>query len=200
MRRTSMATEYFDDLYAQGDGDPWKFATSEYEQRKYAATLAALPRKRFRRALEIGCSIGILTSMLASRCDALIATEPAARALDQARKRCAGFDNVRFDKASAPDEWPDDGTFDLILLSEVVYYFRPEVIERLASRVKSCLLPRGNVLLVHWVRETDYPLSGDDAVNRFLSASPGLRVIRQERTEDYRLDLTEALIVSDGGV
>ena len=32
---------YFERLYAR-DPDPWRFATSEYERDKYAATLAAL--------------------------------------------------------------------------------------------------------------------------------------------------------------
>ena len=57
---TSTPPEYFDRMYAESD-DPWRFETSEYERRKYAATLAALPRARYENALEIGCSIGVLT-------------------------------------------------------------------------------------------------------------------------------------------
>ena len=43
----------FDALYA-GDPDPWGFETSDYEHRKYDATLAALGARRFERALEVG--------------------------------------------------------------------------------------------------------------------------------------------------
>ena len=53
----------FDKLYANSD-DPWKFETSDYEREKYDATLAALPPGRFGNALEIGCSIGVLTARL----------------------------------------------------------------------------------------------------------------------------------------
>ncbi len=196
MRRASMDTAYFDALYADGDGDPWKFATSDYEKHKYAATLAALPRERYARALEVGCSIGVLTQKLATRCDELIATEPVERALEQARTFCAERSNVRFEQASAPKNWPE-GVFDLILLSEVVYYLTRPAVEALAARVEASLVPGGHVLLVHWIRKTDYPLSGDDAVTLFLSKSPGLQVIRQERTTDYRLDLVEAALASD---
>ena len=192
MRRASIAVGYFESLYDDGDGDPWNFATSPYEQTKYAATLEALPKERFGRVLEIGCSIGVLTRMLAKRCDTLVATEPVAKALDAARRRCADCDNIRFEQAEAPSQWPD-GTFDLILLSEVVYYLTPDSVRTLATRVATSLSPGGYVLLVHWIRETDYPLSGDDAVACFLSASPGVRVIRQERTADYRLDLVETV-------
>ena len=60
----SLPTAYFDRKYAF-DPDPWGFATSAYEADKYRATLAALPRARYRRALEVGCSIGVLTERLA---------------------------------------------------------------------------------------------------------------------------------------
>jgi hypothetical protein len=71
-RQSSIPARYFDDLYA-GERDPWEFETSAYEQAKYDATLAALPRPRYRRGLEIGCSIGVLTARLAGRCGSLVA-------------------------------------------------------------------------------------------------------------------------------
>ncbi|MFE7421819.1 hypothetical protein [Rhodococcus sp. NPDC057529] len=63
-----MGPSYFDAMYAASP-DPWGFGDRWYEQRKYALTLAALPRPRYRRAFEPGCSIGILTAALAHRCD-----------------------------------------------------------------------------------------------------------------------------------
>ena len=53
-----MDRDYFEGIYADGP-DPWGFETSEYERRKYDLTLAALPRRRYARALEPGCSIGV---------------------------------------------------------------------------------------------------------------------------------------------
>jgi len=38
---TSTAREYFHTIYAASD-DPWNFAASSYEQRKYALTLDSL--------------------------------------------------------------------------------------------------------------------------------------------------------------
>jgi hypothetical protein len=77
--KPSLQPDYFDAIY-QRDPDPWQFATSEYEAGKYRATLAALPRKHYRNGFEVGCSIGVLTRMLAERCDDLLApTSPTAR-------------------------------------------------------------------------------------------------------------------------
>ena len=67
--------ERFDGMYAERP-DPWGFETSPYEQAKYDATIAALPR-RYATALEAGCSIGVLSERLAAHCDALLGVDVA---------------------------------------------------------------------------------------------------------------------------
>jgi hypothetical protein len=51
----TMPAEHFDNLYADRH-DPWSFAESWYEQRKYAITPASLPKQRYRACFEAGCS------------------------------------------------------------------------------------------------------------------------------------------------
>lgn len=194
---TSLPARYFEDQYAR-DPDPWNFATSAYEHAKYAATLAALSRDRYAAALEVGCSIGVLTEALAARCDDVLGLDLAELALQQARARCQGLGHVRFARAQVPDEWPD-GSFDLILLSEVVYFLDPGDVQRLAARVRRSLRPNGEVLLVHWTGTTHYPLSGDAAAEHFIAATgPFLHPLRQIDTDDYRLDLLAAAQQYDG--
>jgi SAM-dependent methyltransferase len=186
--RETLPAAYFDRLYAT-DSDPWRFASSDYEAAKYTATLAALSKARYRSALEVGCSIGVLTSQLALRCDHLIAVDTAATALDQARRRCAAQTWTAFARLFVPGQWPV-GSFDLILLSEIVYYLTPADVERLADRASGSLRVSGEILLVHWTGPTDYPLSGDAAAEALIAATdPFLRVVRQQREEAYRLDL-----------
>ena len=190
---------YFERLY-QNDPDPWRFATSDYEREKYAATLAALPRARFERGFEVGCSIGVLTRQLAARCGALIAVDVAETALAQARERCADLiqagAHVAFARMAVPGEWPD-GRFDLVLFSEVLYYLGAEGgrdgIAEAARRTLACLEPGGAVLLVNWRGPTDGACSGEEAADRFIAACGGtLQATRQERAERYRLDLLES--------
>jgi 2-polyprenyl-3-methyl-5-hydroxy-6-metoxy-1,4-benzoquinol methylase len=186
-RQSSIPPSYFDELYA-GEHDPWNFETSAYEQSKYDATLAALPRSRYRRGLEVGCSIGVLTARLAGRCRKLLAIDVSEKALAAARERCRALANIDFEKISAPAGWPA-GMFDLIVLSEVVYYLDAGDVSWLAERVGTSIEPGGDVLLVHWIEATDYPLSGDEAATLFMKALGGsARRIRQERTQAYRLD------------
>jgi 2-polyprenyl-3-methyl-5-hydroxy-6-metoxy-1,4-benzoquinol methylase len=131
--RPTLRREYFDLLYA-ANLDPWKFATSPYERGKYTLTLNAMPRPRYQSALEVGCSIGVLTRSLASRSDAVVAIDAAQTPLAEAKRRCADLPGVRFEQMFVPEQWPD-GVFELILLSEVVYYLSPEDVARLATRV-----------------------------------------------------------------
>ncbi len=182
-RRTeTIAPGYFEALYA-GDPDPWRFATSNYEREKYAATIAALPPRRFHNGLEVGCSIGILTRQLAQRCDALLALDVAQAALAQARTHCPG---VQFERRAVPEDWPP-GRFDLIVFSEVLYYLDAAALAATAARAMAAILPGGSLLLVHYLGETDYPLTGDDAAGRFIAAA-GLAPALTTREELYRID------------
>jgi cyclopropane fatty-acyl-phospholipid synthase-like methyltransferase len=187
-RGQTLKPEYFDALYT-GDPDPWKFAASPYERDKYALTLDAIPKPRYRSALEVGCSIGILTSSLASRCDTLVAIDAAQAPLVEARRRCADLPGVRFEHMFVPAQWPDGG-FDLILLSEVVYYLSRDDVGRLAARVANSLTKGGSVILVHWTGLTNYPLSGDEAAALFIERiGPGYVIDRADRYAEFRLDV-----------
>ena len=184
---TSIPPTYFDEMYAK-DPDPWRFAQSAYERDKYEATLWALPRARYSNALEVGCSIGVLTRQLAPRCDALLSLDVAQAALDQARARCADQTQVRFEHRRVPGEWPE-GRFDLILLSEVVYYLDRDDVRGLAGKVAGAAAPGADVVLVHWLGDTHYPLSGDEATLLFVEALEGAVEFESRREADYRLDV-----------
>ena len=187
----SVPPDYFANLYASNP-DPWGFATSSYEHEKYEATLASLPRKNYDAALEIGCSIGVLTQRLAQRCTNLLALDVAPSALETARARCAGLTHVRFEQAAIPAQWPA-GRFDLIVSSEVLYFLSYDDIAASVALMRAALEPGGHLLLVHWLGETHYPLSGDEAAESVIERGDGwLDVVHQERMPLYRIDVLQA--------
>jgi hypothetical protein len=88
-----------------------------------------------------------------------------------------------------PDQWPD-GAFELILLSEVVYYLSRDDVGRLAAKVTNSLAKGGSVTLVHWTGLTNYPLSGDEAAALFIERlGPTCVVERADRYAEFRLDV-----------
>lgn len=188
-RYMTTLTPAFHAGYYEHESDPWHFETSPYEKAKYAATLAALPKARYRNVFEVGCSIGVQTRLLAQRSDALQAYDVVPSALETARRNCAAHPHVRFALAEVPDAWPQE-KFDLIMLSEVLFFFDRTDLARIVAHVRDTLLPGGDVVVVNWLGETNFPLTGDEASDGFIAgASDFLRRGHGERTGDYRLDV-----------
>lgn len=176
---------YFDALYEKHP-DPWDFRSSAYEQEKYAATLAALPRDTYRHALELGCSIGELTRQLASRAEHVTAVDTSAVALETARTTCAERNNISFVQAHVPHgDW--ERPADLVLLSEILYYLDAPTVRQVAARIMRCA-PHADMVLVHWTGETNYPLAGDEAAECFLETVKPSHY-RTLRAPQYRLDI-----------
>ncbi|GAA4724440.1 hypothetical protein GCM10023216_13060 [Isoptericola chiayiensis] len=181
----SLDRGFFDTFYA-GRTDPWGFETRWYEERKRAVLLAALPRPRFRHGLEIGCSTGVLTAELAHRCDRVTGVDIADAPLDRARRRLG--DTVELLRLDTPARWPD-GTYDLIVLSEVLYYYDRADLDTAVDRTVATLDDDGVVVACHWRHEVpEYPLAGDE-VHDALRSHPGLDVLVRHEEEDFVLEV-----------
>ena len=178
----------------QDAADPWGFEDRWYEQRKYAISLAQLPARRYRSAFEPGCSIGVFTRMLARRCDALLSCDVAAAAVQAAARRTGDLPQVRVEQREIPGQWPA-GRFDLIVFSEILYYFGDRDLEQVLDHAVAALEPDGTLLAVHWRHPVaDHPRSGDD-VHRALAARPGLARLVLHAEPDF---LAEVYVRTDG--
>lgn len=185
----TLTPAYFDQVYA-ANADPWQFATSEYERAKYADTLAHLPHAQYARGLEIGCSIGVLTAQLAAYCRELLSVDVSERALAKARPYCAALPHVDLQRMRIPEEEPA-GSFDLIVVSEVGYYWSREDLERAMTMLAAHHLGGGHLLLVHWTPPVhDYPLTGDE-VHAIWLANPAWCTLSDEHRELYRISVLQ---------
>lgn len=193
MREDTLPLSHFEAIYARGE-DPWGFASSAYERDKYAATLAALPRLRYARALEVGCSIGVFTAMLAPQCGDLLAAEPVISALDAARLRNAGQAHVRFAPLFMPRDWPDE-RFDLVVLSEVLDYLGEQDLAGVAAALRRTLEPGGDIVLVHWVGKKRHAAAAASETSEMLIAALAdfASIVHQHRNSAYRLDVLSRL-------
>jgi protein-L-isoaspartate O-methyltransferase len=170
--------------------DPWQFAASPYERRRYTTILRSLTQARYSRAFEPGCSVGVLTAALAERCDSLLASDIAPTAVHLARQRCMGFSNVRIDRADLSKSLPP-GRFDLIVFSELGYYFSAAALAKLIRALAMRISPGGEFVAVHWRgRSEDHVLHGD-AVHAILKATLGKRHtwLKGASYREFRLDL-----------
>lgn len=155
--------EYFELAYA---GDPEVFGAVEgwYERRKRSVLLASLAKSNYQSAFEPGCGNGALTRELAPRCEHLLSLDGSERALASAKLLVKDFPHVAFSRGTLPDAWPLLRHFDLIVISEVLYYFEDQEVALIAEFCRGSLQPGGELVSVHWRHASpDYPGSGDRA-------------------------------------
>jgi hypothetical protein len=185
MEDTSSAA-FFEAKY-QANTDPWDFSSNAYELQRYDAIIRAIAHRRYARAFEPGCSIGVLTERLAGYCDAVYAIDFSPSASAQARARCAHLPQVEVGCAALPEGTPGN-SFDLLVLSEIGYYFTSQDWEGISTTLIDSMPPGATVLAAHWLGQSqDHRISGDQ-VHEILLAHPNLRIERAERNPNLRLD------------
>ncbi|PLQ00806.1 class I SAM-dependent DNA methyltransferase [Cupriavidus pauculus] len=180
------ATTDFAGLFEQDD--PWGLASLWYEARKRDLLMAALPEPRYARALEAGCATGLLTERLAARCDALLAVDVVPRAIARTRARVAGVAHVEARVANLPDVWPV-GRFDLIVLSELGYYFDRAPWLQTVAHAAEALTPAGTLLACHWLRPFAERRQPTRHVHAAIARQPGLFRHVRHVEPDFLLDV-----------
>ncbi len=186
MTQATTTPEFFENMYQEAH-DPWGFATSAYELGRYSAIVAALAHKRYRRAFEPACSVGVLTSRLAALCEVVEAIDCSLSAVREARERCRRLPQVWIARGVLPQDVPE-GSFDLIVFSEVGYYFEEPELRSTVRLLAGRLCDGGVLLAAHWLgTSADHLLSGD-RVHEILSQEFGLQHDRAERHVGFRLD------------
>ncbi|MFE5141301.1 SAM-dependent methyltransferase [Streptomyces fagopyri] len=180
---------YFHRQYADV-ADPWHLAERWYDRRKYHLTVAALPRPRYVRAFEPGCSVGVLTGLLAARCDALLSTDRIASAVRATGQRTAGSDQVTVRRMTVPEQWPE-GSFDLVVLSELLYYFDSATRTQFLKQSVESLDEGGHLVTVHWNHPVaEHTCTGRDIAG-YLDTMVELRKLARYDDPDFTLTIHE---------
>ncbi|MFJ2829153.1 SAM-dependent methyltransferase [Streptomyces sp. NPDC087263] len=180
---------YFEGQYADA-ADPWHLADRWYDRRKYDLTVAALPRPRYQQAFEPGCSVGVLTNLLATRCDQLLSTDRVASAVATTARRTRGMDHVTVRQMAVPEQWPEE-RFELVVLSELLYYFDESTRTRLLRRSIETLSAGGHLVTVHWNHPVaEHTCTGRDIADH-LDALADLNRLARYDDPDFTLTVHE---------
>ena len=182
--RDRSSASFFERMYASTPTrDPWEFATSPTEQDRFDDLVSLLSGRRYQSCCEPGCSTGELTRRLASISGSVLAMDLSPTAIGEARRRNPDLAGVTFRVASFPDApGRDDGQFDLVVLSEIGYYFQPDDLRRAVLRIVDLLEPGGVLVASHWTgRSDDHVMTGARTHQVIAESMPWNRDEHHER-------------------
>ncbi len=184
---------YFDALYS-GNSDPWQYQTRWYEKRKRDMCLAVLPQAKYDTAIELGCGNGVFSALLAHRCQSLLSIDGNNQAVQLAKHYLAECSHAKViqgvipevlfrlkngllenDPLSASDSAPaHQPPFDLIIISEILYYLSPNDIDTVIDWIKQKLAIGGTLLCCHWRYAIDgFSMTGETVHERLCQAFDG---------------------------
>lgn len=179
-------TPDFDAWYQDG-ADPFGARTRWYERRKRSIVVASLLRERYLAAWDPACGGGELLPALAARCDVVLGTDLSGRAVGIARDLTSGLPHVEVDELELPHPPTRRLAFDLVVLSEVLYYLPERARAETAALVDS-VVPRaegGELISVHWRHHPeDAHLSGVQVTDELDELVRGRGWDRRVRHED----------------
>jgi protein-L-isoaspartate O-methyltransferase len=138
----------FERLYLETP-DPWNYQTSEYERRKYEYVLACALKWRSANtsSLEVGCSVGVFSRMLADHFERITAIDLSKEALAAASHYNRGARNARFVHSDL-QSFDADEQYDVIFCAEILYYIAEKDVEIVCQRLEKLLSARGIIVLV----------------------------------------------------
>lgn len=177
---------YFDALY-EGNKDPWHYQTRWYEKRKRDICLSLLPQSQYKRGIELGCGNGVFSELLASRCQSLVSIDGNRQAVSLAKQRLAKAYHAKVIHGIIPDIFstlpktllqngaPTNNslqpTFDLMVISEILYYLSATDIDIVIAWVQKHLAVGGTLLCCHWRYEIDgFDMTGARVHERLQNA------------------------------
>ena len=141
----------FEQLYRQEE-DPWSIGNAESE--RYDAYLKwirqAAPPDGFAAALDLGAGLGAFTARLAPLSRSTTGVELSEIAVAKARARYPQIRFLRGDIRRLEDLGLPEGSFELIVASDVIAYLTPAEADRFLRSVRNLLTPGGRLFLAAW--------------------------------------------------
>jgi len=132
----------------QENPDPWNYGSSRFEAFKRQILLQACGTRQYGRGLELACANGETSLLLARKCLSLLAVDGSVSAVAEAQRRTAGLRHVVIAEAALPQDMPR-GPFDLIVISELLYYLKSRDLDAVLRRSIAALAPGGRLVVLH---------------------------------------------------
>lgn len=183
---------YFELKYLRGN--PYRVEANPLEIEKFNHAFDIMKEKRYDNILEIGCGDGYLLERYSPLSDRVLATDISGSALKMAKERLRGEKHIEFRQFDLIKDDIDE-KFDLVICSEILYYFTLDQLKTVVPKILNYLKKNGNLLSIHIRSLNDdtlgfpYKAFGAKTIHNLFEASGGLRTLKREILENYEIVL-----------
>jgi cyclopropane fatty-acyl-phospholipid synthase-like methyltransferase len=141
----------------------WNYRSSPYERQKYEHTLACLLRGRraSASALEVGCSVGVFSKMLAAHFYKVTAIDISKEALRLAADYNRAEKNIGFVRSDL-QSLSLGLRYDVIVCAEMLYFIPKEDVQKVCFNLDKHLNANGIIILVMGISSNE-PAGHDTA-------------------------------------
>lgn len=132
------------------------------------------------KVLECAAGTGMLSAVLAERCDTLVATDFAPKMIKRAEKNCSAYDNITFELADIMCLNYPDNSFDKVIAGNVIHLL-DDPLKALAELNRVCK-PEGMLIIPTYMNRdnSDKEKSFSDVVGK-----AGANFKRQFNVDSY---------------
>jgi len=170
----------------QYDPDPWQTFSSVYEQKKRQYLGHAIGNRAYGRCLEVAAGNGSNSCLIAGKTLRLVATEGTPTGVRLMESLTGSLGNVSIQQQDLAKPMPHR-RYDLIVVSEVLYYLTAPALRNFARGIDRTLVPTGRLILAHHQESfPDAVHSGHAIHDRFLNLTHSCwRVEFRKQTSRY---------------
>ena len=170
-------------VYSRAERDAWGYDVGAFAKRRFELIIAAIPSVPIEKALEAGCAEGHLTRHLAKRVGHLVACDICEEAVARARRNCEGIRNVELIVADIRSD-PPEGPFNLLVYSDVLYYFSKREVRHVIRLSAGLVVPGGHLVFANEWKSHYRGLTSPTYVMTRLRESRDWAFVRGSRCAD----------------
>ena len=125
-----------------------------YNKRVYTNTgkVVAQSIRKTDDVLECACGTGAISVWIAGACNTLVATDYAPNMLRRAKQKCAGFPNLRFEKADIQRLRYKSCSFDKVVAGNVIHLLKEP--QRAMAELERVTKPGGQIIIPTYINKT----------------------------------------------
>lgn len=171
-------TTDFSGRYESPEKDSWSYTSAPAHAERLQRILKALSPLSGKRVLELGCAEGFITQEIGKQSASVVACELSPLAAERTRNVCLGLPVTVI--AGDIRTCLPDGSFDLILASDVFYYLTASELSQVASTLANNASEDGRLIMANEWNSAYAQLTSPDQIIHTIMDTTRWRMVEKD--------------------